>query len=272
MRDRPSLWSEPERGPAGARRVRRGERPAQAAPPSPAASAALLGIRLPAEELLARRLAALGLAEVAKVRVTDNRAVMVSLSPRGVLRIHRGYAQASDRVLRAVVRFLSRSTRPALRRAARQEILSFRAEPAEAGTPRPRRSSDRPRPGDVAHTDRLARLFREANAAHFGGALPELPIRLSGRMKSRLGQLCLEPGTGVPFEITLSRRHVERHGWDEVADTLLHEMVHLWQHASGHKVDHGAAFRAKARAVGVEPAARRSVRRASAARHAARSD
>ncbi len=240
--------------------------------PWPAEPTAPIGLNLPEEELLVRRLAALGLADVAKVRVTDNRAVMVSFSARGVLSIHRGYARASDRVLKAVLRFLSRSTRPALRRAARQEIQSFRAELHAGGTPRPRRAPDRPRPGDVAHTERLARLFREANAAHFGGALPELPIRLSGRMKSRLGQLCLEPGTGVPFEITLSRRHVERHGWAEVADTLLHEMVHLWQHAHGHPVDHRAAFRAKARDVGVTPAARRSVRRPAAHRRAARYD
>lgn len=238
----------------------------------PAEPTAPIGIKLPEEELLARRLAALGLADLTKVRVTDNRAVMVSLSAKGVLSIHRGYARASDRVLRAVVRFLSRSTRPALRRAARQEILSFGAEAHAGGTPRPRRAADRPRPGDVAHTERLARLFREANAAHFGGTLPELPIRLSGRMRTRLGQLCLEHGTGVPFEITVSRRHVERHTWTEVADTLLHEMVHLWQQVHGHPVDHGAAFRAKARAVGVEPAARRSVRRAAPGRRAARTD
>ena len=124
----------------------------------------------------------------------------------------------------------------------------------------------------MAHADRLAQLFREANAAHFGGGLPELPIRLSGRMKSRLGQLCLSHETGEPFEITVSRHHVERHGWAEVADTLLHEMVHLWQHVQGHPVDHGPAFRAKAREVGVEPAARRSVRRPAVQSRAARYD
>jgi predicted SprT family Zn-dependent metalloprotease len=231
-----------------------------------------VGIRLPEEELLSRRLAALGLRDLAGVRVNDNRAVMVSLSRRRVLSIHRGYARASDRVLKAVVRFLSPSTSRALRRAAQHEILAFRAELHAEGPPQRRRQGDRPRPGDGAHTDRLAQLFREANAAHFGGTLPELPIRLSGRMKSRLGQLCLSHETGEPFEITVSRRHVERHGWVEVADTLLHEMVHLWQHVQGHPVDHGSAFRAKAREVGVEPAARRSVRRPVLQSRAARYD
>ena len=77
-----------------------------------------IGIRLPEEELLARRFAALGLRDLAGVRVTDNRSVMVSLSKRRVLSIHRGYARASDRVLKAVVRFLSPTASRALRRAA----------------------------------------------------------------------------------------------------------------------------------------------------------
>jgi predicted SprT family Zn-dependent metalloprotease len=238
----------------------------------PARPAAPIGIGLPEEELLARRLAALGLRDLAGVRVTDNRTVIVSLSKRRVLSIHRGYAQASDRVLKAVVRFLSREAPKALRRAAQHEILSFRAELHAEGPPRRRRAADRPRPGDVVHTERLAQLFREANAAHFGGALPELPIRLSGRMRTRLGQLCMSHETNEPFEITVSRRHVERHGWAEVADTLLHEMVHLWQHLQGHAVDHGRQFRFKAREVGVVPAARRSVRRVAPHGRAARYD
>jgi hypothetical protein len=49
-------------------------------------------------------------------------------------------------------------------------------------------------------------------------------------------------------------------------------MVHLWQHVRGHPVDHGRTFRAKAREVGVEPAARRQVRRAAPTRRAARTD
>ena len=52
------------------------------------------------------------------------------------------------------------------------------------------------------------------------------------------------------------RRHANpktttRHGWDEALHTLLHEMVHLWQWASGGKVDHGTTFRTKAKEVGL---------------------
>ena len=41
--------------------------------------------------------------------------------------------------------------------------------------------------------------------------------------------------------------------------TLLHEMVHQWQHETGRPVDHGTEFRAKCREVGITPAARRDV-------------
>ena len=215
--------------------------------------------RLPEETLLARRLELLGLHTIRGVRVTDNRTVMVSLSPKGVLRIHRGYAMAPDRILKAVVRFVAPRTPRALRRAAEHEILSFRPEDHAAPPPRHRRA-DREQPGDVEKTERLTRLFAEYNARHFGGGLPELPIRISGRMRIRLGQLCIRHETGEPYEITMSRRHIDRHGWDEASHTLLHEMVHLWQHRDGHAVDHGPAFRRKAAEVGVVGSARRMVR------------
>ena len=216
--------------------------------------------RLPEDTMLARRLDLLGLHPVRGIQVTDNRSVMVSLSPKGVLRIHRGYALAPDRILKAVVRFVSPRTPRALRRAAEREILSFRPEDHAAGPPRNRRSPDQPRPGDDEKRERLARLFAEYNARHFGGVLPVLPFRISGRMRTRLGQLCIRHETGEPYEITMSRRHIDRHGWDEAAHTLLHEMVHLWQHRHGHAVDHGPAFRRKAREVGVAGSARRAVR------------
>ena len=217
-------------------------------------------IGMPEADLLARRLEALGLRGVPRLRVTDNRTVMVSLSKRDVLSVHRGFAQAPDRVLKAVVRFVSRGTPKAMRRAAEHEILSFRAEAHAPGPPRRRRAVDRPRPGDLEKAERLARLFGGHNARYFGGELPELPIRLSGRMRSRLGQLCMRHDTGEPYEITISRRHLERHGWTETTHTLLHEMVHLWQHVNGQRVDHGPRFRAKALELGVVSSARRAIR------------
>ena len=213
---------------------------------------------MPEEAVLARRLELLGLPAPARIRVNDNRTVMVSFRG-GLLSIHRGYALAPDRVLKAVVRFLKPRVSREARRAAEREILAFRAADWALGEPRRRRAGDRPRRGDAEKTQRLTRLFAEYNARHFGGLLPRLPLRISGRMRTRLGQLCLHHETGEPHEITMSRVHIDRHGWAETAHTLLHEMVHLWQHVNGHAVDHGPLFRRKAIQVGVVAAARRDV-------------
>jgi hypothetical protein len=95
------------------------------------------------------------------------------------------------------------------------------------------------------------------NALHFGGTLSDIPIRISNRMKSRLGELSVNLKTGQPDEIGLSRRHINRHPWSEVEHTMLHEMVHQWQAETGLPVDHGPTFRKKAREVGVMPGAKR---------------
>jgi hypothetical protein len=106
---------------------------------------------------------------------------------------------------------------------------------------------------------RLETIHRQFNAEYFGSTLGEIPIRLSGRMKRRLGELSVDIMTGKPMELSLSRRHIARHSWVEVEHTLLHEMVHQWQAETGLRVDHGPTFRNKAREVGVLPAARRAI-------------
>ena len=209
-------------------------------------------------DYLPERLRRLGLRDVARILTHTNRTVMVSIGSDGTVRIHRGYAWASDRVLRAVVRFLDPRVPRRLRREAQRELLAFPAEqyaPPPPRTPQP----DPGRSGDLRLLDRLRQTHAELNRRHFAGALGELPIRLSGRMRTRLGELAVELRTGRPLEITISRRHLARHDWSEVEHTLLHEMVHQWQAESGLRVDHGPTFRRKAREVGVLPAARREV-------------
>ena len=209
-------------------------------------------------DYLPERLRQLGLREVSRILTHTNRTVMVSIGSDGTVRIHRGYAWASDRVLRAVVRFLDPRVARRLRREAQRELLAF---PAEQYVPSPPRAP-RPepvRPGDLRLLERLRQTLAELNRRHFDGTLGELPIRLSGRMRTRLGELAVELRSGRPLEIAISRRHLARHDWAEVEHTLLHEMVHQWQAESGLRVDHGPTFRRKAREVGVLPAARREV-------------
>jgi hypothetical protein len=207
------------------------------------------------DAVLHERLVRLGLRGVSEVRTHRNRVVMLSL--RGtVLRIHAGYAAAPDPVLEAVVRYLKPWTRRATRQAAQAEFLAFPAE-AHAPSRERRRRPSRLLPGDAPLLERLRDSHRRLNDLHFGGALGEIPIRISTRMRTRLGEVSLHPLTGMAEEIGMSRRHLRHDAWDEVEHTLLHEMVHQWQADAGQPVDHGPGFRRKAREVGALPRARR---------------
>jgi SprT-like family len=199
----------------------------------------------------------LGLKDVERVVTHANQTVMLSLSRR-VLRIHRGYAFAPDEVLKAVVQFLNPRVPRRLRRAAEREFLNFPVQAYAPSAPR-RRKPEPARPGDVRLLHRLEALHRELNDRHFGGQLSEIPIRLSSRMKRRLGELSVDGRTGKAAEIALSRRHIDRHPWAEVEHTMLHEMVHQWQAENGFPVDHRTRFRRKAQEVGVLPQAQRRV-------------
>ena len=208
------------------------------------------------EEHLPARLYLLGLHGVSRVVTHTNRSVMVSVGKRRVLRLHAGYAHAPDSVLRAIIRFLDPRLPRAVRRAAERELLAFPADAYVPSAP-PECRRERPRPGDLMVLHRLSQAYDRLNREHFSGALTCLPIRLSGRMRTRLGELTVDLRTGAPLEIAISRRHIARHRWIEVQHTLLHEMVHQWQAETGLPVDHGPTFREKAREVGVAPTAKR---------------
>jgi hypothetical protein len=208
-------------------------------------------------EPLVARLRSLGLPPFPQIRTHRNEHVMLSWVPGKVLRVHEGYAAAPDEVLRSIVRFVTPGVRRPARLAARRIFLAF---PVDEHAPRPPRPA-RPRripPADRPVLEQLERLRGELNQKHFDGKLQPILIRLSGRMRSRLGELRLDRKTGRAVHIGISRRHVRRDGWESVTDTLLHEMVHQWQAETGRKVDHGKQFREKAKAVGIEP---RAVRR-----------
>ena len=201
------------------------------------------------EAQLARRLGALGLRHHGTIRTHTNRSVMLSLSSRGTLRLHRGYAHAPDRVLAAIVRFLDARLSRSDRKAAEREFLAFPVE--EFAPPSHPRRRARPRPGDAPLIARLTALHAELNRRHFGGRLSPIPLRLSTRMRRRLGEVSVDIRTGNPLEIALNRRHVLQHPWSEVEHTMLHEMIHQWQAENGLPVDHRAGFRRKAEEVGV---------------------
>ena len=208
------------------------------------------------EDLLVR-LRRLGLRGIDRCVLTHNRSVMISFRG-GVLRLNRGYLDAPHDVHRAIAAFVSGRTRTA-RREAQRVILEY---PVPGHAMRPRRERNtRTRPSDVPLIEELGRAHDHYNALLFGGALSRIAIRISGRMRNRLGQYSAPCASGRPAEITISRRHIRRHGWEEALHTLLHEMVHQWQAENGMPIDHGREFRRKAREVGVAPTARRVVLR-----------
>jgi hypothetical protein len=208
-----------------------------------------------AEELL-EKLRTLGLTGIDRCVLTQNRSVMISFR-RGVLRLNRAYLGAHTDVHRAVVTFVCGRTRRARREA--QRIILEHPVPIDEMRPR-REIAVRPRPGDVLLMQELTTWHERYNAALFGGQLSPIVIYVSRRMRNRLGQYTAACASGRPAEITISRRHIRRHGWEEALHTLLHEMVHQWQAENGMPIDHGPQFRRKAREVGVEPTARRMLR------------
>jgi hypothetical protein len=212
----------------------------------------------PGTEGLIDRLKRLGLPRFARISTHRNAQVMLSFVPGQLLRVHEGYAHAPDEVLLAIVRFVTPGARRPVRLAAKRLFLDF---PAEEHAPS-RRTTDplsRVAPADRPHVDRLRQLHESLNTRHFDGTLRPVPIRISGRMRQRLGELRMERKSGRPVHIGISRRHIRRDGWTSVAETLLHEMVHQWQAETGRPVDHGPEFRRKAREVGITPRAVKKV-------------
>jgi len=206
-------------------------------------------------EELKTRLQRLGLGSQYRVRLTTNRTVVVSYSG-GELRIHNSFLGANEDVWGAIITFVHGRNRLA-RREARRMILEFPVA-RSAEPPRRRRRPERTNPADVPIIRELSHWHTAYNKERFGGTLRSVSIRISRRMKSRLGHYS-PASEGYEPEIVLSRRHIRRDGFQEALHTLLHEMVHQWQDEQGLPVDHGSSFRAKARAVGITPLACRAV-------------
>ena len=185
-----------------------------------------------------------------EVVFTRNRRVMVSIGDGGkTLRLHERFRDAPPEILRAIGCVLS-SKPERTRLAAKEVIVAFlRANPPDTSPPRRRVArSDR---SDLA---RLAEEFDRVNEAFFGGALPRVPLSLSGRMRRRNGHF-----SAHPLEIVISRRLCRNALAGEAEKTLRHEMIHLWQHEQGHKPGHGRDFRRWAERLGVHPRATRDV-------------
>lgn len=204
---------------------------------------------------LAVRLRAHGLPDAMPVILHANRRVLVSMTRRGALRVHRGYEAAPDEVVAAIARWARPRTRRADRRVAQRILVAFplcHPERSEGISPfAPPRVTPTP-PEDQAALDRLQALHTELNARHFGQVLGPARIRLSRRMRRRLGEFRPPSVPGEPPEIALAFRHLRRDGWAQATGTLLHEMVHQWQAETGRRLGHGKDFREKCAELGIQ--------------------
>src|SRR5207342_618510 len=115
-----------------------------------------------------------------------------------------------------------------IRREAQKVIITH---PIAVVAKAPRR--EKMHPDDEGYAAKLTVWHERYNARHFDGKLKTIPVRISRRMKSRLGHYSVAVPGGEPAEIAISRRHLRRHGWQQALDTLLHEMVHQWQDETG---------------------------------------
>lgn len=209
---------------------------------------------------LLQGLRARGLA-IRRVRYRDNRTVLLSVSRDGrTLNCHAAFRSAPARIVDAITVFL-RSRRGTVEyRRALDRIRNW--EGTRRGLERARRRGARqtarrlagpPSPEAAA----VGRLFRQFNRAKFGGRLPEVPIRVSGRMTRSLGTISYG-GRGEDRrvrEIAISADLLDPANRPILEDTLLHEMAHAeaWLR-HGHR-GHGAIWRAIARRVGCTPSA-----------------
>lgn len=101
--------------------------------------------------------------------------------------------------------------------------------------------------------------YRTINRSRFGHRLPEIvPLRLSSRMRSRLGQMV--PGVDVdgvlyPVEIALNADLMLRRNDRVRTETLVHEMAHVADVLEHGQVGHGPTWRRIAEQAGCEPRA-----------------
>lgn len=95
------------------------------------------------------------------------------------------------------------------------------------------RGSDAPTP---AQFGAYSGMFDYFNERLFGGSLPPVLLNFS-RLNRTYGFFAPErwtgPGKDRAHEISLNPAHLKTRKPDDVASTLVHEMVHLWQHAHG---------------------------------------
>lgn len=219
------------------------------------------------DELFLSLLREHGARRVQRVRFRRNRSTIWSLTRGGtVLNLHSAYRDAPRPVVRCLAIIAEEvgtgSKRyhdaagiarnwPGVLRA----IEEARAQaPTRSGSPKPRRCA-----GTPAQRRFVRQLYRHLNATRFENLLPDrLPVRLSDRMTSRLGQMVAAWVNGRPrvVEIALNVDLLLEGNAAARLDTMLHEMAHAAAFLLEGERGHGSAWKAWAERAGCDPRAR----------------
>jgi hypothetical protein len=215
---------------------------------------------------LLRELSRRGARRLRSVVLRANRRTIWSLTAGGTrFNLHRAFSLAPEAVLDdlSLIAREARRRSEAYRRAAGriaqwpvvlESIRDLRS--AAEGRRRGARGPCCATPGQRAY---LTALYDAINMRSFGGRLPSgVPVRLSSRMRSRLGHMV--PGfdaEGRPYvvEIALNADLMLAANDDVRTETLLHEMVHVADLLQHGQVGHGPTWRRLALEAGCEPRA-----------------
>jgi hypothetical protein len=193
---------------------------------------------------------------IRNVRYRANRTVLLSVSRDGqTLNSHECFRAAPRGVLDAIATFLTARRGSAEQRRALDVIRGW--EGAERALEEARRAPRRPPPRSGPGAGVLRDLFDGYNRDRFGGRLPSMPLRVSGRMTRVLGTISYEEvegrrrvrGIAISADLLLVGNEAV------LRDTLLHEMAHAeaWLEV-GHR-GHGRVWWAVAERVGCVPRA-----------------
>jgi hypothetical protein len=207
-----------------------------------------------------------GARRIRRVSFRRNRSTIWSLGGNGtVLNLHEGYRHAPPSIIDAfalITRTAERDT-TAYREAARRVRIwpgllpALRA--ARAAHRRQRRRRQPRYPGPCCATPEqkryLKRLYQYLNDSRFDGRLPKnVPIRLSNRFRTRLGQMVpgLFGGRRVVLEIALNVDLMLQGNGRERLDTLVHEMAHAADWLCNAGEGHGPTWRRWAQRAGCQ--------------------
>lgn len=199
----------------------------------------------------------------------QNRSTIWSLTQGGrVLNLHVAYRRAPLTVLRAFVviaregpgRVRSEAWTRACRVVSEWPGLAVELRRIRAAARRQRAPTRRgPGVGPCCATPGqrvyLRRLYTYLNQTRFGGRLPaSVPLRLSRRMTSRLGQMVpgMVDGRRAVLEIALNVDLLLEGNGRERLDTLLHEMAHAADYLLHGATGHGESWRRWARRAGCD--------------------